>query len=125
MRFFLGFEMLPNLSIILFALKSEKELTWYARSMQENTVFATEFSLLESDSGHVCFSRMIYLADSLSNFNTYFHTIACGTKTTQDGFELVQVLDCALELYIQCSQGRVEGLQLDFSRRCLYWEQSR
>jgi len=78
--------------------------------MQENTVFATEFSLLESDSRHVCFSRMIYLADSLSNCNTYFHTIACGIQTTQDGFELVQVLDCALELYIQCGQGRVEGL---------------
>ena len=33
----------------------------------------------------------------------------------QNGLELVQVLDCALELYIQCSQGRVEGLQLDLN----------
>ena len=69
MRFFLGLEMLPNLSIILFVSKTEKELTWYARSTQENTVFATEFSLLESDKGYVCFSGMIYLADSLSYFN--------------------------------------------------------
>ena len=115
MRFFLGLETLPNLSIILFTSKTEKELTWYARSMQENTVFTTEFSFLESDSRYVCFSRMLYLADSLSNFNTHFYTIACRTKTTQDGFELNQVFNCALELYIQCGQGRVEGLQLDLS----------
>jgi len=83
--------------------------------MQENTVFATEFSLLESDNGYVCFSGMIYLADSLSYFNYHLRTILFGTKTSQDGFELVQVLDCALELYIQCGQGRVEGLQLDLS----------
>ena len=83
--------------------------------MQETTVSAIGFSCFESDNEHVCFSRMIYSADSLSNFNTHFHTIACGTKTIQDGFEFVQVLDCALELYIQCSQGRVEGLQLDLS----------
>jgi len=83
--------------------------------MQENTVFATEFSLLESDSGHVCFSGISYLADSLSYSNYHLRTILCGTKMTQDGFEFVQVLDCALELYIQCGQGRVEGLQLDLS----------
>ena len=125
MRFFLGLETLPNLSIMLFTSKTEKELTWYAMSMQESTVFATEFSLLKSDSGHVCFSRMIYLADSLSDFNTYFHTTACRTKTTQDGFKLVQVLDCALELNIQCGQGRVRGLRSDLSRKYLFWEQSR
>jgi len=83
--------------------------------MQETTVSAMGFSCFESDSGYVRFSGMIYLADSLSNFNTHFHTIARRTKTTQDGFEFVQVLDCALELYIQCGQGRVEGLQLDLS----------
>jgi len=45
--------MLPNLSAMLFASKKEKELTWYAISMQENIDFAIEFSLVESDSGHV------------------------------------------------------------------------
>jgi len=89
MRLFLGLEMLPNLSIILFVSKTEKELTWYARSMQENTVFATEFSLLESDYGYVCFPRMIYLADSLSYSNYHLHTIVCGTKMAQNGLELV------------------------------------
>ena len=88
--------------------------------MQENTTFAIEFSLLKSDSGHVCFSRVIYLADSLSYSNYHLHTIVCGTKMDQNGLELVQVLDCALELYIQCGQGRVKGLQLDLSRRYLY-----
>jgi len=53
MRFFLGLEMLPNLSATLFVSKAEKELTWYAISIQENTVFATEFNLLESDSRYV------------------------------------------------------------------------
>jgi len=53
MRFFLGLEMLPNLSAILFVSKTEKELTWYAISIQENTVFATKFNLLESDSRYV------------------------------------------------------------------------
>ena len=119
-RFFLGLEMLPNLSVILFSSKTEKKVTWYAISMQENTAFAIEFSLLKSDSGHMCFSRMIYLADSLSDFENHFHTTTSGTKTTQDGFELVQVFDRALELYIQCGQGRVEGLQLDLSRKYLY-----
>ena len=89
-------------------------------SMQENTAFAIEFSLLKSDSGHVCLSRIIYPADSLSDFKNHFHTTARGTKTTQDGFELVQAFDRALELYIQCGQGRVEGLQLDLSRKYLY-----
>ena len=56
------------------------------------------------------FQWMIYPADSLSDFENHFHTTACGTKMTQDGFEFVQVLDCALELYIQCGQGRVKGL---------------
>jgi len=49
--------------------------------------------------------RIIYPADSLSNFENHFYTTARGTKTTQDGFELVQVLDRALELCIQCGQG--------------------
>ena len=56
MRFFLGLEMLQNLLAMLFASKTEKELTWYAISMQENIDLATEFSLVKSDSGHVCFS---------------------------------------------------------------------
>ena len=124
-RFFLGLEMLPNLSVISFASKTEKEVTWYAISMQENTVFATEFSLLKSNNGHVRFSGMIYLADSLSYSNYHLHTIGCRTKMTQDGFKLVQVLDRTSELYIQCGQGRVEGLQLNLSRKFLYWEQSR
>ena len=71
--------------------------------MQENTVFATEFSFLESDREYVCFSRMIYLTDSLSYSNYHLHAIICGTKMAQNGLELVQVLHCALELYIQCS----------------------
>ena len=125
MRFFLGLEMLQNLLAMLFASKTEKELTWYAISMQENTVFATEFSLLKSNNGHVRFSGMIYLADSLSYSNYHLHTIGCRTKMTQDGFKLVQVLDRTSELYIQCGQGRVEGLQLNLSRKFLYWEQSR
>jgi len=117
--------MLPNLSVISFASKTEKNVTWYAISMQENMAFAIEFSLLKSDSGHVCFSGMIYLADSLSYSNHHLHAIACRTKTVQNGLELVQVLDCALELYIQCGQGRVRGLQLDLSRRYSDWGQSR
>ena len=117
--------MLPNLSVISFALKTETEVTWYAISMQENTTLAIKFSLLESDSGCVRLSGMIYLADSLSYSNYHLHAIICGTEIAQNGLELVQVLDCALELYIQCGQGRVEGLQLDLSRRYLYWEQSR
>jgi len=48
--------MLQNLLAMLFASKTEKELTWYAISMQENIDLATEFSLVKSDSGHVCFS---------------------------------------------------------------------
>jgi len=56
MRFFLGLEMLQNLLAMLFASKTEKELTWYAISMQENIDLATEFSLVKSDSRHVCFS---------------------------------------------------------------------
>jgi len=53
---------------------------------------------------------MIYPADSLSDLDTHFHTIACGFKTIQNRLELVQALDCAFELYIQCGQSRVEGL---------------
>jgi len=45
--------MLPNLSVISFASKTEKEVTWYAISMQENTAFAIKFSLRESDNGDV------------------------------------------------------------------------
>jgi len=56
MRFFLGLEMLQILLAILFASKTEKELTWYAISMQEIIDLATEFSLVKSDNGHVCFS---------------------------------------------------------------------
>ena len=48
--------------------------------MQENTVFATEFSLFESDNGYVCFSGMIYLADSLSYSDYHLHAIVCGTN---------------------------------------------
>jgi len=57
-----------------------------------------ESSLLKSDSEHVYFSRVIYPADSLSDFNNHFHTIVCGTKTTQNGLEFVQVLYHACEL---------------------------
>ena len=78
--------------------------------MQENTVCAMGFSCFESDNCHVCFSMVIYPADSLSNLNTHLHTIACGSKTIQNGPELVQVLDRAFELYIQCGQSRVAGL---------------
>jgi len=88
--------------------------------MQENTAFAIKFSLLESDSRYVRFSGMTYLADSLSYSNYHLHAIICGTEIAQNALELVQVLDCALELYIQCSQGRVKGLQLDLSRKNLY-----
>jgi len=53
---------------------------------------------------------MIYLADSLSDFNNHFHAIAYGTKTIQNGLELDQVLDCHLEPNIQYGQGRTKGL---------------
>jgi len=78
--------------------------------MQENTVSPIVLSCFELDNGHVCFSRMTYHTDSLSGFNTHFHAIAYGTKTIQNGLELDQVLDCTLELDIQCGQGRVGGL---------------
>ena len=48
--------MLQILLAMLFASKTEQVLTWYAISMQENIDLATEFSLVKSDSGHVCFS---------------------------------------------------------------------
>jgi len=84
---FLGTEMLPILSVILFKSKIERKLTRYAALMQENTVSTIGFSCFESDNDHVCFSRMIYNADSPSDFDTHFHIIACGTKTIQYGFE--------------------------------------
>ena len=79
----------------------------------------TQFSLQNSTcssqiAGMWCFSRMIYLADSLSDFNNHFHAIAYGTKTIQNGLELDQVLDCDLEPNIQCGQGRTKGLWLNF-----------
>jgi len=116
MRFLLVLEMLPISLVILFESKIEREHTWYAASMQENTVSAIGFSCFESDNEHVCFSRMIYPANSLSDLDTHFHAIACGSKTIQNGPELVQVLDRAFELYIQCGQGRVADLRLNLSR---------
>ena len=122
MRVLLGLEMLPISSVILFESKIQRELTWYAASMQETTASAIGFSCFESDNCHVCFSRMIYPADSLSNLDTHLHTIACRSKTIQHGPELVQVLDRAFELYIQCGQSRVEGLWLNLSRESSCWK---
>jgi len=70
MRLLLGLEMLPISSVILLESKIEGKLTWYAASMQENTISAIGFSCFESGNEHVCFSRMIYRADSLSDFDT-------------------------------------------------------
>ena len=82
----------------MICIKNRREHTWYAASIQVNAVSAIGFSWFELDNGHVCFSRMIYCTDSRSNFNTQFHTIACGSKTIQNGLELVQIVHGALDL---------------------------
>jgi len=47
-RFILGLDMLPNLSVISSTLKTRDKLTWYAISMQEKTAFTMEFNCLLS-----------------------------------------------------------------------------
>jgi len=88
----------------MIRIEDRREPTLYAASIQENTVSAIGFNFFESDKGHACFSMMIYYADSLSDFNTHFHTIACGSNTIQNGLELVQVVHCALDLCMQRAQ---------------------
>ena len=46
--------MLPNLSVILSALKTREGPTWYATSMQEKTVFTIEFSCFSSQIMGIC-----------------------------------------------------------------------
>jgi len=53
---------------------------------------------------------MIYRADSLSDFNTHLHTIACRSKTAQNGLELVQLVHRALDLCIESAQVTVMSL---------------
>ena len=71
----------------------------------------------------VCFSRMIYHADGLSNFNTHFHTIACGAKMIQNGLKLVQFVHCALDLCMQSTQVTVMSLGFNLSRKSTCWNQ--
>jgi len=108
----------------MIRIENRREPTLYAVSTQENTVFAIGFSCFESDNGHVCFSRMIYHTDSISNFNTHFHTIACGSKTAQNGLELVQLVHCALDLCMQRFQVTAMSLWLNLSRESSCWKRS-
>ena len=48
MRFVLGLDVLPNLSVILSTLRTREKPTWYATSMHESTVFTVEFSCYSS-----------------------------------------------------------------------------
>ena len=126
MRFFLVLKMLPISSVISFISKTEGspwEPTLYAAPIQENTVSAIGFTCFESDNEHPCFSSMIYRANSLSNFNTHFNTIACRSKMAQNGLELVQLVHYALDLCIQRTQVTVMSLWLKFSRESSCWKQ--
>ena len=97
-------------------VENRREPTLYAAPIQENTVFAIGFTCFELDNGHPCFSRMIYRADSLYNFNTHFHTIACRSKTAQNGLKIVQLVYRALDLCIQSAQVTVMSLWLNLIR---------
>ena len=103
-------------------IKNRSEPTLYTAPIQENTMFAIGFTCFESDNRHPCFSRMIYHTDSLSNFNTNFDTIACRSKTAQNGLELVQLTHHALDLCIQHTQVTVMSLWLKFSRESSCWK---
>jgi len=105
-------------------VENRREPALYAAPIQENTVFAIGFTCFELDNGHPCFSRMIYRAHSLYDFNTHFHTIACRSKTAQNGLKIVQLVYRALDLCTQSAQVTVMSLWLNMNREFSCWKRS-
>ena len=88
----------------------------YTTSMQENTDFTREFSYFELDDAHAC-SMMIYPTDSYSELDENRTHIICRTETIHDRSEIVQVLDCALYLFIQGAQVTFVSLHMGLSKQ--------
>ena len=60
---------------------------------------------------------MIYTTDSRSELNKHPTHIICRTETIYDRLEIVQVLDCGLDLSIQSTQVIAVSLHLNLSRQ--------
>ena len=56
---------------------------------------------------------MIYPTNSLSKLNEHPTHIVCSTETIHERLEIVQVLNCALDLRIQGSQVTFISLHMD------------
>ena len=59
-------------------------------------------------------SSLNYSANSYFNLGKHFKTSGCA-KLSQNGFEVIQLLYCALDLHIYNAQVTFINLQLDFN----------